>query len=115
MKKMKIRKMKQSKSNQIKLGLFVKSTLIGFLLAVPSTSNTLKINDLNLDKEYAGLGYDFMLLEKAQETASEQGLSHISFEILNHEYSLYRNLGFIKEDTIIKKDGMEYVTITKKA
>ena len=113
MAKLKIRKLEAKSKNAHRLGLFLKTTLIGFILAIPSHSNTLKIDDLQLDKDFHGLGYDEMLLDEIDRVASENGVQKISIEILPHTYPYYKTLGFNIDGEKYVRQGIEYRTISR--
>lgn len=115
MAKLKVKPMKNKQNSHLKFGLFLKSTVVGFFLAAPLTSGTLEINDLNLDPEYKGLGYDLLLLEKAREYAAESGLQQISLEIPTQKFSFYQNHGFVKTGETLTRNGVEYIRITREA
>jgi GNAT superfamily N-acetyltransferase len=113
MAKLKVKRMKGKAANQLKLGLFIKSTLVGFLLAAPVSSDTLLINDLSLEPDYQGLGYDHMLLEEVQQAATETGCSRMSLEIHPQQFSSYQHLGFVKDGEGFSRNGAELIRISR--
>ena len=114
MAKLKVKELKDAPAEQKKLGLFLKTTLVGFILAIPATSGALHVNNIHLQKQYQGLGYDEVLLDAAEEVASESGYDRISLEIHPHQYHQFQPLGFVKEGERYNRDGIEYQKIIRR-
>lgn len=114
MPKLKVKELKDAPERHRKLGLFLKTTLVGFILAIPANSETLHVNDLQLQKQFQGLGYDEVLLNAAEEVAMESGLQGISLEIHPHQFHQYLPLGFEKKGDKYSRDGVEYQEIVRR-
>ena len=114
MARLKVKELKDAPEKHRKLGLFLKTTLVGFILAMPATSGALHVNDLQLQKQYQGLGYDEVLLNAAEEVAVESGLDRIALEVYPHQVHQFIPLGFDKEGDRYSKKGIEYQRISRK-